>query len=846
MRNFFSTNLFRISAIALFSIPLIVIFRFLAPTSANAPLSRTPTTVATVETTEFAIAAPYWSVEDGFVSTIEMKNYRVDQSLTIMPILYPLHGSAVALDPVALNPSETRLLNINDALAAHHKHFTVGSVEIRYADVTESVLGANLTVLNKEKSLIFDFQFRMPEMSPRLEGLWWFYDEHTDGFIAVHNTSDDAVTATPTFYAQQHPHQLEPLHLQPHEMRLIELRKELNKLELGETTGGGIRIESSKSNAVIAGGCLVNSEIGFSAPLRMDDPEMQAMRASRLGKTLHALMVSIGKDSSMMPMGLPPGTLMNPIVNLRNVTEGNIGVKLVFRYQVGTLTQSFTMPTMQLGAQEIKRLNLLPYWQSGQIPQTISSGSLEMSYTGKSGSLVASATSVDQTGTYVFDAKIDNRLAAGFQGEYWSTEGDNDTSITVKNITQKEAKAWPSFQYDSGRGNYEMPAMTLQPGESGMIDLKMLQMEKMPGAKGEILPETATFGGMTLREEPGGRHFLIDAVVFNPKTATCGVCGYGCLYPQSLITIPGGMALVVGELSGALGVQANMCDGTHQLGWQCSCDFASGNSSIATINEFCTNYITGVAPGSTLANGTAVGVPGPHCGDQTLFLSCNVTVAPSVFISGPNAVPLGTDVNTIQLTAAGTPSGGTYSWSTTSSLVSLTNTSSATVTVRSVSQSSSQNDVTINLAYTKNVQTAHTLTTVTVQKPSSLFLLATTYQGSPYGFNACASGSTGWERDIGWQVSDQFGSPMQFANMSASDTITLGQPNTCGASGPHTGRANTDASGQFRDFYSFCSPGCTGAGCQLQASQSWVVNGISLASSISVFYTCTSITLNGQ
>jgi hypothetical protein len=99
MRNFFSTNLFRISAIALFSIPLIVIFRFLAPTSANAPLSRTPTTVATVETTEFAIAAPYWSVEDGFVSTIEMKNYRVDQSLTIMPILYPLHGSAVALDP---------------------------------------------------------------------------------------------------------------------------------------------------------------------------------------------------------------------------------------------------------------------------------------------------------------------------------------------------------------------------------------------------------------------------------------------------------------------------------------------------------------------------------------------------------------------------------------------------------------------------------------------------------------------------------------------------------------------------------------------------------------------------
>jgi hypothetical protein len=118
-------------------------------------------------TSTFAIYAQYWSVEDGFVSTIELKNYRVDKLLTITPVLYPLHGPAVALDPVVLNPSETRLLIINDALAAQHKHFTVGAAEIIYTDVTEGVFGANLTVLNTEKSLIYDFQFRMPEMSSR-------------------------------------------------------------------------------------------------------------------------------------------------------------------------------------------------------------------------------------------------------------------------------------------------------------------------------------------------------------------------------------------------------------------------------------------------------------------------------------------------------------------------------------------------------------------------------------------------------------------------------------------------------------------------------------------------------
>ena len=132
---------------------------------------------------------------------------------------------------------------------------------------------------------------------------------------------------------------------------------------------------------------------------------------------------------------------------------------------------------------------------------------MELNYTGESGSLVAAVTSVDQTGTYVFDAKIDNRLAAGFEGEFWSTEGDNNTAVTIKNITQSPAKASLSFHYDAGQGVYEIPQMTLQPGESRLVDIKSLQTQQIPGANGELMPMTATFGGLTLVEEPGGRHF---------------------------------------------------------------------------------------------------------------------------------------------------------------------------------------------------------------------------------------------------------------------------------------------------------------------------------------------------
>jgi hypothetical protein len=69
----------------------------------------------------------------------------------------------------------------------------------------------------------------------------------------------------------------------------------------------------------------------------------------------------------------------------------------------------------------------------------------------------------------------------------------------------------------------------LNNGVSGVTKRKPIACRK-----GELLPDSATFGGLTLTEEPGGRHFLLDAVVFNPKTATCGVCGFGCLYPNSL------------------------------------------------------------------------------------------------------------------------------------------------------------------------------------------------------------------------------------------------------------------------------------------------------------------------
>jgi hypothetical protein len=116
--------------------------------------------------------------------------------------------------------------------------------------------------------------------------------------------------------------------------------------------------------------------------------------------------------------------------------------------------------------------------------------------------------------------------------------------------------------------------------------------------------------------------------VYNPKTATCSACGYGCVYPRYLFfpDYASGYNVAVGETGDALHVSARMCDGTTQTSMECSCKFSSDNTSLATVDSACQASGTGMDAGSTYFRGTAPDMPGPFCGDQTLRTSINVII----------------------------------------------------------------------------------------------------------------------------------------------------------------------------------------------------------------------------
>jgi len=70
-----------------------------------------------------------------------------------------------------------------------------------------------------------------------------------------------------------------------------------------------------------------------------------------------------------------------------------------------------------------------------------------------------------------------------------------------------------------------------------------------------------------------------------------------------------------------IAVNAHMCDGTNQTGWECVSEFSSDNTDIATVDPACQSRGLGFTDGSTTIRTVARDVPGPHCGDQTLGAS---------------------------------------------------------------------------------------------------------------------------------------------------------------------------------------------------------------------------------
>jgi hypothetical protein len=204
-------------------------------------------------------------------------------------------------------------------------------------------------------------------------------------------------------------------------------------------------------------------------------------------------------------------------------------------------------------------------------------------------------------------------------------------------------------------------------------------------------------------------------------------------------------------------------------------------------------------------------------------------------------------ISSIQLIGTGNPPGGTFGWSSSSSHVSLSNTSSDTVTVTSVSESGARNDVAVVLVYTVNARGNSATKQITVQKPTHMTFMSVLSEGTRTCGNDPISGQpmAGWTKFITWQLQDKWFQPI--ASVPTYDTMNAGSPNTCFLSvleGSPPGDT-VGITGLWQHEYGVCSTACpNGGSCTTNGTQRYFANGWQI--DLPWTFHCNSITVDGH
>jgi hypothetical protein len=357
---------------------------------------------------------------------------------------------------------------------------------------------------------------------------------------------------------------------------------------------------------------------------------------------------------------------------------------------------------------------------------------------------------------------------------FWSIEGDNDSTITVWNYKAVAQDLVLTLYYFGGQ--YTIP-IHLGPLETYNLDMRSLVNSQVPDPSGTVIPSNIESGSATLSGAGGETDTIsvaVSASMFNVRNATCNSLCEQCNGATEVAFDPDAYAEAVGGTAQAQ-VQVTWNSGdvyTNPSGTV----FTSSNSSIATINS--SGWITGQSPGVT---GVTFSLP-----DYPIYeVDCNGympcengspggggpnNTQPSVSISGPSGALVTTS---IQLTATGSPSGGTYSWTASNSNVTLTNASSATVTVQGTTAGTSS----VSVSYTVSEQAGSANQLETVQTPTSLKLVTAPPKILQQGTgpqHGCPPGYYGIAIDVDYQVLDQNGAPVASANMEPQELLTGG------------------------------------------------------------------------
>jgi hypothetical protein len=597
--------------------------KVLAPHKPVMPAVENPVKWPTPATTRSMVGG-FWMTDANFKSSIQIKNVVETDSVKVTPVLYLSNGKRYPLHEVALEPSGTAVVSINDAL----KQLGIapwatlfGYVEVEYRWLWDPVCVTVISI-DTVHSVIFTTGLtsslpsnpkaqRWMAGEPRsqlIEGMWWKQEANVTGFVALSNTSgrilDVSLHVTDAKNASM---EKRTVSISPHGTKMVKLP------DLGQAgNSGGIEVGYvGKYGELLASGGLQDNEAGYSAglpfvPIVSSSEEISPSSYAEIG-------LMTGAADPMMQF--PENTTFTPYSVMRNVSDQNATITPTLYWMRDGAAQSRTLPKLTLAPGTSRNLDTRSLLSAAGIASLNGSVNLILEVLGKSGSVLLASGSVDKKNTYVFEVMPHAVLESASKGlGYWSTGNGDDTMVTLWNPADEE-QDFVFTLFFSG-GHYNLP-IHLGPRATRMFNISELIQNQAPDAEGNIIPASVHEGSGKLSGPLGeNQHILVslEAGTYNVRKATCGYICNNChgavLNPAPWITADPWVVAVSGNTSVTFtaqwdtGVQHNLTSGST---------WSSTAPNIATVNA---GSVHGVAAGEATLNASDLSEPlaGQQCG----------------------------------------------------------------------------------------------------------------------------------------------------------------------------------------------------------------------------------------
>jgi hypothetical protein len=414
---------------------------------------------------ERMIYAPLIDLPESSGSEIVL-NCRSSHELPVTPIFYTLDGESYTGKEIVLKPAEIHFVDTKSLIPAKERdrHKWGGMAFSYYGGFMEAWAQLTLHGIRGGGSVTVLFTVLSQKRSNSAEAVWWT-PRGGSGAIALGNSSDQYVHANLIFASGGS----QSVDVRPNATEIVRLRSDINVL--GKASG---RVEAVSINYTGPEGSLIST--GYTSS---DDGKFASM--IRFYDSQHVVQQNLFANNLRLK-----DTTQHMV--LRNVSADFITATPTFLPPNGDASHAVKLQSVRLSPSQVVEVDLAPLRRAALSRSELDSVSVQVSNTGKAGSLIGALYSVNSQTEVTYDVPLrDSGPPRASTGGYpIRLDGDYSTVITITNTTDTPGDFTMQINYDGGP--YVMGLFNIAPGATKVFDVRKIRDAQTPDLNGKPLP----------------------------------------------------------------------------------------------------------------------------------------------------------------------------------------------------------------------------------------------------------------------------------------------------------------------------------------------------------------------